>query len=73
MSQFLENLKKNLERLKDSTQSKHNYVKKFDVRHDAKCYRVSQGTIESWKMYFFSNISFSNDLEFYDEERNELS
>ena len=32
-----------LERLKDSTQSKHNCVKTFTVRHDVKRYRVSQG------------------------------
>ena len=62
-----------LERLKDSTQSKHNCVKKFDVRHAAKCYRVSQGIIGSWKMYFFSIISLLNEWKFYDEERNELS
>ena len=36
-----------LERLKDSTQSKHNCVKAFDVRHDAKRYIVSQGIIGS--------------------------
>ena len=31
------------ERLKDTTDSKYNFVKTFDVRHDDKCYRVSQG------------------------------
>ena len=62
-----------LEGLKDSTQSKHNCVKKFDVRHDAKRYRVSQGIIGSWKMYFFSIIFFLNDSKFYDEERSKLS
>ena len=45
-----------------------NCVKIFNVRHDAKRYRVSQGIIVSWKMYFFSIISFLNDSKFYDEE-----
>ena len=64
-----------LERLKDSTQSKHNCVKTFNVRHDAERYRVSQVITgsASWKMQFFSIISFLNDSKFYDEERNELS
>ena len=62
-----------VERLKDSTQGKHNCVKTFDVRHDAKGYRASQGITDSWKMQLFRNISFLNDLKFYDEERNKLS
>ena len=57
-----------LERLKYSTQSKHNCVKTIDVIHNAKRYRASQVIIGSWKMYFFSINS-----KFYDEERNELS
>ena len=47
-----------LERLKDSTPSKYNCVKTFDVRLDAKRYRVSQSITGSWKMQFFSIISF---------------
>ena len=62
-----------LERLKDSIQSKYNSMKTFDVRHAAKGYRVSQGITGSWKMQFFSIMSFLNDSKFYDEERNELS
>ena len=62
-----------LERLKDSTQSKHNCVKALNVRHDAKRYIVSQEIIGSWKMQYFSIISFLNDSKLYDEERNELS
>ena len=72
MSQFFEN-KIFLEWLKDSTQSKHNGVKIFDVRPDVKHYRVSQGITGPWKMQFFSIISFLNDLKFYDEERNKIS
>ena len=68
MSQFFWKYKIFLERLKDSIQSKYNFVKTFDVRHDTKHYRVSQG-----KMRFFSIISFLNDSKFYDEERSELS
>ena len=62
-----------LERLKDSTQSKHNCVKIFDVRHYAKRYRVSQGITGSRKMYFFSINFFLNDSKFNNEERNEHS
>ena len=55
------------ERLKDSTQRKHScaktFAKAFDVRHDAKHYRVSQVTTGS----------FVYDSKFYDEEWNELS
>ena len=31
--------------LKESTHSKDNYVKTFNFRHNAKQYRVSQGTV----------------------------
>ena len=62
-----------LNRLKDSTQIKRNCVKSFDVRHDAKHYRASQGITGPKKKQFFSIISFLNDSKFYDEERNELS
>ena len=62
-----------LDRLKDSTQIKHNCVKTLDVRHDAKHYRASQGITGPLKMQIFSIISFSNDSKFCDEERNELS
>ena len=62
-----------LERLKGCFQSKHNCVKTVNVRHDAKCYRVTQGTVGSWKMHFFRIISFLNDSKFYDEEQNKLS
>ena len=73
MSQFFWKYKIFLERLKDSIQSKDNCMKTFDVRHAAKGYRVSQGITGSPKMQFFSIISFLNDSNFYDEERNELS
>ena len=53
--------------------SKYNCVKTFDVRHDVKHYRISQGITGLWKMQFFSIISFLNDLTFYAEEQNELS
>ena len=69
MPQFLENFRFLLDQWKYSTQSKHNCVKTFDVRHNAKRYRVSQGIIVSLKMYFFSIISFLNDSKFYNEER----
>ena len=62
-----------LERLEDNTQSKHNCVKTFDVRHDAKRHRVSQRITGSWKMQYFSIMSFLNDSKLYDEERKELS
>ena len=62
-----------LDQLKDSSQIKRNYVKAFDVRHDAKQYRASQGITGPRKMHFFNIISFLNDSKFYDEERNELS
>ena len=42
MSQLLENIRFFPERLKDTTQRKYNFVKTFDIRHDAKCYKVSQ-------------------------------
>ena len=57
-----------LEFMKDSSQSKHNCMKTFNVRHDAKLYRVSQGVTGEWKI-----ISFLNDTKLYDEERNKLS
>ena len=62
-----------LDRLKDSFQIKHNCMKTFDVRHDAKHYRASQGITGPLKMQFFSKIYFLNDSKFYDEEGNELS
>ena len=57
-----------LQRLKTVHKSKHNYVKTFHIRHDAKCYRASL-----MKMQFFNIITFLNESKFYDEERNELS
>ena len=62
-----------LDRLKDSTQIKRDYVKTFNVRHDAEHYRASRGITGPMKMEFLSMISFLNDSKFYDEERNELS
>ena len=62
-----------LDRLKDSTQIKRNYVKTFDVRHDAKHYRASKGITGPMKMQVFSIIFFLNDSKFDDEERNEFS
>ena len=73
MSHFFGKYQIFLARLKNSTQIKRNYVKTFDVRHDAKNYRASQGIAGPMKMQFSSMISFLNDLKFYDEERNELS
>ena len=40
------------DRLKDSSQIKRNCVKTFDVRHDAKHYRESQGITGPLKMQF---------------------
>ena len=34
---------------------------------------VLQGITGSWEMHIVSSISFLSDLNFYDEERNELS
>ena len=62
-----------LDRSKESTQIKHNCVKTFDVRHNAKHFRESQGITVHFKMQFFSIIIFLNHSKFYDEERNELS
>ena len=62
-----------LDRLKDSTKIKRNCVKTFDVRHDAKHYRASQGITGPMKLQFVNIISFLNDSKFFDEERNELS
>ena len=73
ISHFLEKNKIFPERLKDSTQSKYNFVKAFDIRHNAKCYRVSQEITGSWKMQFFSIIFFLNDLKLYVEQPNKLS
>ena len=53
--------------LKDSTQLKRNCVKTFDVKHDAKHYRESQGITGPLKMQFFSIISFLNDSKFYEK------
>ena len=47
-----------VERLKDSTQSKHNCVKTFDVRHDAKRYRVSQWITAHGKCNYSATFSF---------------
>ena len=66
MSQFFEK-KKILEGLKDGIQSKDNWAKTFDVRHDAKRHRVSKGITGSWEMQFFSIISILNYSKFYDE------
>ena len=65
MSQVLENVTFFLERLKDRTPSNYNRVKIFDVRVDAKPYRVSQRITGSWKMQFF-------DSKFYAEQRMKL-
>ena len=73
MSHFLEKYQIFLDRLKDSTQIKRNCAKTFDVRHDAKHYRASQGITDPLKMQFFSLISFLNDSKFYDKEWNKLS
>ena len=62
-----------LDRLKNSTEIKRDSVKTFDVRHDAKHYRASQGITGPMKLRFFGIISFSNDSKFYDEDRNKLS
>ena len=61
------------DRLKNSTQIKRYYVKTFDVGHDAKYYRASQGVTSPMKKQFFSMISFLNNLKFYNEELYELS
>ena len=73
MLQSLENIRFFVEGLKDISQSKHNCVKTFDVRQDAKHNRVAQGIIGPWRKQLFSIISFLNDSKFYDEERNKLS
>ena len=52
---------------KRTTKSEYDFVKTFNVVHDEKWYRVSQGITGSWKMQFFSIISFLNDLRLYDE------
>ena len=72
MSHFLENIRFFLGRLKKITQIKRNFVKTFDIRHDAKHYRASQTITGPMKMQFSSIISFVNDSKFYDEERNEF-
>ena len=73
MSHFLENIRCFLDPLKDSTHIKRNCVKTFDVSHDTKHYRASQGITGSLKMQMFSIISLLDGSKFYDEERNELS
>ena len=67
MSQYLENIGFFYNDWKTVHKSKHNYVKTFDNRHDAKCYRASQGITGSWKMQFFNIITFLNESKFYDE------
>ena len=46
---------------------KYSCVKTFEVRHDAKRYRVSQVITSLWKMQCFSIISILKDSKFYDE------
>ena len=47
-------------------------VTSINVTPDIKRSKVSQGITGSWKMQFFSIISFLNDLKVYDKLRNEL-
>ena len=68
MPQFWENIGFFYNDWKTVHKSKHNYVKTFDIRHDAKCYRASL-----MKMQFFNIITFLNESKFYDEKRKELS
>ena len=62
MSDFFRKYKIFPERLKDSTQSKHNFVKTFDVRHDvrhdAKRYRASQGITAHGKCNYSESFPF---------------
>ena len=44
--------------MKDSTQIKRNCVKTFDVGHDAKHYRESQGNTGPLKMQFLAKFPF---------------
>ena len=73
MSHFWEKYQIFLDQLRDSTQIKRNYVKTFDVEHDAKHCREPQGFTGPMKMQVFNIIYFLNDSSFIDEERNELS
>ena len=57
MSQFLE-IFSFLERLKDSTQSIHNCMKTFDVRHEAKQYKVSRGIVAMENAFFSASFPF---------------
>ena len=73
MSQFLENKRFFVERLRDSSQSKQNFVKTFDVRHYTKRYSVSRGITGWCKKQLLSIIYFLNDMNIYDGEQNQLS
>ena len=58
MSQLLGKYNSLLEQLEDSTQSEHNCMKTFDVKPNAKRYRVLQAITGLWKIEFFSIIFF---------------